>query len=165
MPCTAPTDALAPVLAFPGSDSGFDTSDAAPLSRLQELNQLLESVAASWHTSSRILELRESHRVIMTAPIAVTMEDPTDPGGPSLTVVGSGRDVSSRGVSFSHMRPLPCREAVLTFALPDGGHESVLTRLTWCRFSRAGIYFSGGKFVRIVDCPFDTAEWDQLPPG
>lgn len=165
MPCTAPIDVISPATTALATAAESHSASDKPLCRLEEINQLMESVAASWHTSSRILEMRESHRVALTAPIAVSMEHPTDPGGPPLTVIGSGRDVSPRGVAFSHMRPLPCREAILTFALSDGSFESVLTRLTWCRFSRAGIYFSGGKFVRIVDCPFYTAQWDQLPPG
>jgi hypothetical protein len=66
-----------------------------------------------------------------------------------------GRDLSERGVGFTHAEPLPHRRVRLCAADPrlaalglDGLELTVV--LKWCRFLGPGRYESGGRFPRLV---------------
>lgn len=63
----------------------------------------------------------------------------------------SGRDISLGGLSFEHAGILPCTHAALSFVQKDDVSQPVLLQLTWCRFTRLGVYLSGGKFLRVID--------------
>ena len=106
---------------------------------------------------------RKDHRATFAASLVLTPFDAKSaiPSGEPKLVIG--RNVSLHGISFSHELPLPFRDVVLTFALPDGGVESMLTHLKWCRFTRDGQYHSGGRLLKTVESPVGRdIDWNLL---
>ena len=78
-------------------------------------------------------------------------------------LLASGRDISKGGISFAHEQPLTCRKIAVTLQLDDGGCESIVTELKWCRFTRDGVYHSGGQFQRMIELPCAAGHhWDEL---
>ena len=128
------------------------------------LGRLVGTLVAAWYDSSSLRQQRDLHRIafehqLVLTPLDDETEEPT--GQPQLI---AGRDLSLEGISFAHDRPLPFRKVAVTFALPDGGVESMVTRLKWCRFTRDGCYQSGGKFLRTTANPIDgDLAWTLLP--
>ena len=123
--------------------------------RIPELQRMARSVAASWHASPPILQARHWHRVKYGHPVLLRPLDAPPVDGRSLLV--SGRDISLGGFSFAHADPLACRRAAVTFLLDGKSRLPIEIRLTWCRFTREGIYQSGGTFVR----PLETEAADR----
>jgi hypothetical protein len=66
----------------------------------------------------------------------------------ATTVVG--KNLSRRGMSFFHERPLPHRRAVLALIQPGLGDFAAEIDVRWCRFTRPGWYESGGRLVRAA---------------
>jgi hypothetical protein len=156
-----------PTLPAPLVESETDAATAntvafSALSRLDEISRLIGSIAAEWGDSVMV-HRRQDHRATFTNPLVLTPFDAglaAPSGEPKLVV---GRNVSLQGISFSHELPLPFRDVVLTFALPDGGVESMLTRLKWCRFTRDGQYHSGGRLLHTVASPVGRdIDWNLL---
>lgn len=73
------------------------------------------------------------------------------PQGEPVTVVG--KHLSLGGLGFFHPQPLTARRAVVELETPDGRQVELLMELTWCRFTKAGWYESGGRFLRLVREP------------
>ena len=67
-----------------------------------------------------------------------------------------GKNISRRGLSFFHERPLPHRRAIVEFAEPGAGAFAAEVDVKWCRFTRPGWYESGGRLIRLVS-------GDQVP--
>ena len=136
---------------------------AAVLARIRGLDGLLESVLASWHNSRQILQVRRWHRLEYAQPLCLTPLDENEQLCDESWLV-DGRDLSLGGLSFRHRRALVCRKAAVTFLLDADEIESVVVRLTWCRFTQAGIYESGGPFVRrLAEAPPQLSDWRLLP--
>jgi hypothetical protein len=75
---------------------------------------------------------------------------------PDAAVTVVGRDVSRRGLSFFHERPLACRRAIVLLAHPEVAQFAAEIDVTWCRFTKPGWYESGGRLLRVVEpdeCP------------
>jgi hypothetical protein len=66
----------------------------------------------------------------------------------SVTVVG--KDISRRGVSFYHDRPLPYRRALISAEHPSLEEFTAEIDVTWCRFTKPGWYESGGRLVAAI---------------
>jgi hypothetical protein len=64
----------------------------------------------------------------------------------SLIVVG--KNISRRGVSFYHERPITHRRALIELADPSAGIFVAEIDVTWCRFTKPGWYESGGRLLR-----------------
>jgi len=64
----------------------------------------------------------------------------------AVTVVG--KNISRRGLSFYHERPLSHRRALIALVDPNLGSFSAEIDVSWCRFRRPGWYESGGRLVR-----------------
>jgi hypothetical protein len=62
-----------------------------------------------------------------------------------VTVVG--KNVSPRGLSFYHNQTLPYRRAIICVKYPDYDGFSAEIDISWCRFTTAGWYESGGRLV------------------
>ena len=61
-----------------------------------------------------------------------------------------GKNISRRGFSFYHERPIPHRRAIIALAQPGLGIFSAEIDVSWCRFRRPGWYESGGRLVRSI---------------
>lgn len=66
----------------------------------------------------------------------------------AITVVG--KNISRRGLSFYHERPLLYRRALISLEHPQSGWFAAEIDLNWCRFTKPGWYESGGRLVRSV---------------
>lgn len=128
------------------------------LRRMPEVESLVDGLVASWHSSSASLQCRRWHRTRFQKPLTITpIDDVTErPAGPAIAV--TGHDISLAGLSFIHDQPLAARKVAVTFHFDDGGWESVLTLLKWCRFRRDGLYQSGGQFLHALVQPRSPAD-------
>lgn len=156
----APTFPFAP----PNAIEKSPPREACRLPRLEAISRIVNQVVASWHSPLALAEQRRWQRVPYDRPAILTLLDdrPLLPHGVHKVV--SGRDISPSGFSFTHLDPLACRRAIVTFAFEPEETEAIELRLTWCRFTRAGIYQSGGKFINPAQSPL-TPELilDDLP--
>ena len=138
-----------PRIAPAADDAGCDWPVPALL-ELRELERLRSAVAASWHTFPPLLQQRGNHRVRYPKPVLVTPLDECtgEPLGAPLRA--AGHDISLTGMSFMHQEPLACRLVAVRFPTGEAPIDEIVTRLNWCRFTRKGLYQSGGLFVRAV---------------
>jgi|AP95_1055475.scaffolds.fasta_scaffold94269_1 hypothetical protein len=140
---------IAVTLPFPWLDQSESNDEAST------------SGQASWHSSDSLTVSRSSHRISFTERMCVTGLN-ADHSACSAPLLVRGRDISVDGVSFTHQRPMPHRHVQMLLPLASG-LESVIVRLTWCRFAGAGAYVSGGYFVRQANMPSSAPEdWDTL---
>jgi hypothetical protein len=104
--------ATVPTNSFPTHD---DLAAVGPLSRLREIEQLVDSFVASWHAPETILRGRGSYRVgYEKLLLIVPLDDQTQtPVGPAFEV--SAQDLSAGGLSFFHADPLPYRLVAISF--------------------------------------------------
>lgn len=121
------------------------------LEQLTRISRHLQQITASWEPSGSTLQPRKRHRMIFSEKMMLTpiCESSHQPTGEPLLI--HGYDLSLGGLSFSHSQPLICHTAAITFFQPDHSKVTIATKLNWCRFSRQGIYFSGGQFLRLLD--------------
>lgn len=128
--------------------SGLEIS---ALSRLQEIESLVDTLVASWNRSYQVVPNRRWHRAALDKPVVLTpLDEETElPVGDPL--IASGKDVSVRGISFLHIDPLPYCKVAVSFPDDQEIPTSVVTWLKWCRFTKEGLYQSGGRFVRMID--------------
>lgn len=135
---------------------------SSALHRLEEVSRLLNCLVAEWGDNVTF-HRRSELRTLFTDPLVLTPFDAgsDSPNGEPRLV--TGRNVSLHGISFEHETPLPHRDIVLTFALPGGNVESIVTRLMWCRFNRDGRYQSGGRLMRSIASPIGSdVDWNLL---
>ena len=151
------------VESIPSTQAASSVASSA-LCRLDEISRLVETLVAAWYDAPLVQQQRGKHRIPFDQPLALTpLDDKTEEfiGQPQIV---AGRNLSLDGVSFSHEQPMPFRKIALTFALPDGEVESMVTRLRWCRFTRDGLYQSGGTFLRTIRSPIGSdVDWMLLP--
>lgn len=140
-----------------------ESIESSVLRRLGTISDLMGSLVATWHSSRQVLHARRWHRFRYERPVVITpLDDATgQPVGEPL--LAAGRDISKGGISFTHCQPLSCRKVGVTIQLDDGECESIVTELKWCRFTRDGIYQSGGQFQRKIDLPCAVEQnWEAL---
>jgi hypothetical protein len=95
-------------------------------------------------------ERRQFGRMALPLVLQVTPLDQTGQPLENLATSTIGKDISPRGISFFHERPLPHRRAIVTFEHPDVGRFCVEVDVSWCRFTSPGWYQSGGRLIRSV---------------
>jgi hypothetical protein len=61
-----------------------------------------------------------------------------------------GKNISRRGVSFYHEKPITHRRALIELADPSAGSFVAEIDVTWCRFTKPGWYESGGRLIRTA---------------
>lgn len=117
------------------------------LKSLQRVEQLVDELTASWVNGTSMLS-RRFHRVTFRQQIAIAelCDDGLIPLEEPHTAFTT--DISHGGLSFEHDHPLACRMIAVTLPTCREIPESFVMRLKWCRFTRTGIYRSGGKFIR-----------------
>ncbi len=123
------------------------------------------TAAASWHTNSQVLQRRRWHRITFTDPFLVCPYDSELDRAMGPFSVVTGRDISLGGVSFSHTQPLSCRRIVCVFLDEGRVLSAVLVKLNWCRFTKQGVYLSGGQFLRTVRMDMDGELDPSLYPA
>ena len=63
------------------------------------------------------------------------------------------RDVSLRGVGFTHDEPFQAHYAIVTFDLLDEDAVSLLLEVRWSNLESDNLYMSGGRFLGITETP------------
>ncbi len=146
----------------PGSASPLKTLDQV-LSTVRETN----SPRASWYQSGGLLNNRRAHRVAFPETLLVVGLTTTSRTGHFVPItepiIAQGRDVSVGGISFQHADPLPHRYVAVSFR-STFGTETLVARLSWCRFALENYYVSGGRLA--VNPQLDAEmniDWDSLP--
>jgi hypothetical protein len=77
--------------------------------------------------------------------------DPTDHSEPPMIAVT--RDLSLRGIGFTHDEPLHGDHAIVTFDLLGDRPVSLLLDLRWRNLRRGSAYLSGGRFLAVSETP------------
>ena len=62
-----------------------------------------------------------------------------------------GKDLSTRGISFSHDSELPSRRIVLCLNLSEIARINVEAEITWTRQTPIGLFESGCRLIRKID--------------
>lgn len=128
-----------------------------------------DSVRVSWHQWGGLLNDRRAHRVAFSEPLHVVglainrdtgkLEPQAEP------IIAQGRDISVDGISFRHDDPLPHRYVAVSFQTPFGT-ETLVAKLSWCRFAREDHYVSGGRLT--VEPQLNAAvnvDWAAVQPA
>jgi len=66
----------------------------------------------------------------------------------SETLEVVGKDLSTAGLAFSHMRPLPSQRAAIAFTHPKTGYLAVEVKVLYSELTATGLYESGCRLVR-----------------
>jgi hypothetical protein len=126
-----------------------------------------DSPRVSWHQWGGLLNDRRAHRVAFPETLLVVGLATDSVTGQFIPVtepiIAKGRDVSVDGISFQHADPLPHRYVAVSFRSPFGS-ETLVARLSWCRFAREDRYVSGGRLT--VEPQLDAElniDWDAMP--
>lgn len=139
------------------------TGNCSALETLEALGAMLEPELATWQSNKPALERRESTRLPLGQDICVIgLDDHFHPATEPLLM--EGRDVSGQGASFCHSAPITTRFAAISFRVA-AGLQTVVVKLSWCRFSRPGSYVSGGKFIKHRPTVTVPTDWSALRRG
>jgi len=117
----------------------------------------LEGVLSATYPGGVTMERRSDVRypytnLVHLAPVAA---DGRTPAGESIVVVG--KDLSEHGISFYHPEVISHRRMIASLEMGNGCWLGVLVDLRWCRFTKAGWYESGGRFLDVVESPMKQA--------
>lgn len=126
-----------------------------------------DSPRVSWHQWGGLLNDRRAHRVAFPETLLVvglTTDSGTGQFIPvTEPIIAHGRDISVDGISFQHADPLPHRYVAISFRSPFGS-ETLVARLSWCRFGRENRYVSGGRLTVEPQLSVELdIDWDALP--
>ena len=127
----------------------------------------IDSSPASWYQSGGLLNDRRAHRVAFPETLHVVglaMDPDSGQFVPvSEPVTAHGRDISVDGISFRHDEPLPHRYVAVSFRSPQGT-ETLVAKLSWCRFACKDNYISGGRLTFETSLNVElNIDWDSLP--
>ena len=126
-----------------------------------------DSPRLSWHQWGGLLNDRRAHRVAfpeMLLVVGLTADSATGQLIPATgPIIAHGRDISVDGISFQHANPLPHRYVAVSFRTPFGS-ETLVARLSWCRFTRENRYVSGGRLTVEPELNMElNVDWDEIP--
>lgn len=95
-------------------------------------------------------ERRHTDRAAIPYLFRITpLDDERQPDHDDATIV-VGKNLSRRGISFYHERPISHRRAWVELVQPGLGTFVAEMDITWCRFNKPGWYESGGRLIRSV---------------
>jgi hypothetical protein len=141
----APSDPLPRTFALEGT--------VPDVARIGEIAAIVGTLTATWRPAGLSLWERRWERIAYPHPILVEPLGEVDgryvPDGERLLV--AGHDLSLGGLSFEHDVPLPHRFVALSFPMEPRLTRAIVAQLTWCRFTRSGLYDSGGRFLRTIE--------------
>ena len=143
-------------------------SDSSSKPRDESLSTVREtdSPRVSWYQWGGLLNDRRAHRVAFPETLLVVGLATDSATGQFVPVaepiIAQGRDISVDGISFQHADPLPHRYVAVSFRSPFGT-ETLVARLSWCRFTREEHYVSGGCLTvePQLNAEFNV-DWDSV---
>src|SRR5437764_653327 len=92
----------------------------------------IESLLARLHPNVP-RERRHDGRIAVPVLFLLTPLDSALNPVPSLAVTVVGKNISRRGLSFIHDKPLPHRRAIIELAQPGAGTFAAEIDVRWCR--------------------------------
>lgn len=112
---------------------------------LMELNEvrLFHESFATWQAPTSASQHRKSHRVSVDYPLQITSLD----GERGPKIEARSRDLSPYGISFHCQESLPFRRVLVEFS--GTNIPTLVSELTWCRFTREQLHLCGGSFIGI----------------
>jgi len=118
-----------------------------------EIRDAVRHVLSALYAGGQAVERRRERRFPFPNLLYLSSLDEAgcSPVGAPLAAVG--KTLSEGGLGFYHPAPLAERRMIVSLELAAGQWMSLLTDLTWCRFTRFGWYESGGRFLRVVRVP------------
>jgi hypothetical protein len=122
----------------------------SPLIDNDTIKGQVEALLAQLHPGV-IVERRRQVRVAAPVLFRLTPLDEDRQLVSDQSIVVVGKNISQRGISFIHNRPLPYRRARLTLIQPGMGTFDAEMDISWCRFTRPGWYESGGRLLRAAN--------------
>jgi hypothetical protein len=145
---------------------------SSPASSAKSLDEVLSTVResdsprVSWYQWGGLLNDRRAHRVAFPEILHVVGLNTNSDTGQfvqvSEPIVASGRDISVDGISIRHEVPLPHRYVAVSYRSPFGT-ETLVAKLSWCRFEREGRYVSGGRLTVEPQLESElNIDWDSL---
>lgn len=132
-----------------------ETAQSAPARSLR--------ARACWVKCGPVIEGRGALRVPFDETVVVTPWDVAKGAPAGASILAAGRDLSTTGLSFSHTAALAARYVAVSFRGDRIGDDrrpeidTMLVRLIWCRFTRRGIYLSGGRLEGTIRDGFGEA--------
>ncbi|MCA9021404.1 MAG: hypothetical protein KDA74_14745 [Planctomycetaceae bacterium] len=138
-----------------------ETTNTPCLRRIPELSKLIDSVVASWYLEPSSISSREWHRIPFHQPLGLAVFNPQTKQLESDLQFVTGRNLSVRGISFTHSAHIYTREVAVTFDLDQPVKDFLIVRLAWSRFSEKRTFQSGGQFLYQIQ--IDTEQ--QIPAG
>ncbi len=123
-----------------GGHTGGESDRASLASDIEALLTLLHPRVA----------LEQNDRCAIPILFQLTpLDDERQPIEHEATIV-VGKNISRRGISFYHERPISHRRARIELVQPGLGPFAAEIDVSWCRFTKPGWYESGGRLVRAV---------------
>jgi hypothetical protein len=95
-------------------------------------------------------ERRHDDRVAIPALFRLTPYDADRQPLDDEASIVVGKNISRRGVSFYHEKPICHRRALIELADPSVSIFVAEVDITWCRFTKLGWYESGGRLIRTA---------------
>jgi hypothetical protein len=130
--------------------------------KIEESNLMreIQGLMARLHPETAV-ERRHDERVAIPLTLRLTPldRDRRPVADDAITVVG--KDISRRGLSFTHELPLTYRRAIISLDDPKYGRFAAEIDVTWCRFTKPGWYESGGRLVRSAN-PMDQPAAERI---
>jgi hypothetical protein len=113
------------------------------------LGQLLAFVGDSHPAGSGERRTRDRHPIHCKMQLTPIGRDGTPLAGETTDIFG--KDLSRRGISFSHDRPLSHGRVMISLTLPEVGQFLVEAEITWTRRNLIGLYESGCRLIRKIE--------------
>jgi hypothetical protein len=113
------------------------------------LGQLLAFVGDSGQARTGERRIRDRYPINCKMQLTPIAQDGTPLADETLDIFG--KDLSRRGISFSHDHPLSHRRVMISLTLPEVGQFIVESEITWSRRTLIGLYESGCRLIRKID--------------
>lgn len=132
---------------------------------IDQLEQTNQDV--SWQKPSQLVNRRKTHRHQYRHPLVITPVDEFLHGHFDKSFLVQGSNLSRAGIAFQHLQPIVHQNVAVTFFHSLDEVLTAKANLKWCRFSRSGLYQSGGELITPIDHSILTGQidWSSFPHG
>jgi hypothetical protein len=131
------------------TDPLTDILATTPSGSVEELEaHIVELIGDSQPIAGDERRLRERYPICCR--MLLTPVGPRARALPSEASTIFGKDLSRRGICFSHELPLSHRRMIIALTLPEMGQFRVEVEVLWTRKTLVGLYETGCRLIRKV---------------